>query len=1383
VTIEGSGVSGVTVTLSSGETAPTDASGGYIFANVPAGSYTVTISGYPSDATFSSTSRGVVLSEAGETVTANFDGEYIRTSSIAGTVAASGEPLAGVTVSISGAGSQSLTTTDAAGAYAFSGLRGGSYTVQISGFDANKYTFDSTSQAVTLAAGGSAVVNFLGSEAESGEITANVTIDGAAAQGITVTLAGPASDTEVTNSAGQAMFGGLAKGTYSVSISGFDTNNIEFDNLSQNATIAEVGDEVSVSFAGTTIANAGVSGRVYNDNDKNGAYEDGVDTPWEGVQVSLSGQTATTDADGLYSFTDLTSGNYVVSMTNPDLAELQFDGEDDLGVVKYNVNISNPNSSFIRDFRSVYRENNAIMGRVWLDLAADGEYTSADEPAAGFTMTAVNDALGLSREAVTDADGLYAFEGMRSGMWTLTCVSCPADFGGRQWDWTPAQEIELGAGITVEQNFLGTVTAYTSTISGQLNLVTIDGEHEGLWDVDGVEITLVGPMIPGEGDEPTQTLETEGGMYTFEGLAPGNYEMTIDDQPHPGVDLVGNAMIVVNVPDELGIAVTAPTRQFEIVEYTIRVPVVYGGAEMATDAGDWVELYQSEQMAGPGGNFLGSDETDDAGLAVFMVDAEQVVDDYVLFSCLDEAATTCEEPEYQEGATLWKDGILEHSVDPLGLEQTLEKDHNMVFNWVDAIAGQFVEQDGVPVPETVTNNDRVGLVAYYWYNVDPDADGAVLWDESDLIYGDEDGDALYSLSEVTAPGTPAEIAAGFYFLVSGWTCYDADCGVGASDNLLKFAGDVDRWATFYFDGSSMMPMPTTDGTIVTSYPNPDIIFRVWHENNDVPGFQADEDDAIENDDIEAYIRYDRNDDGMLQLSEPLDCRQPDVVNDPTRFRCYTDATDGGPDFVENPMKDLITREDVSLYVVSNDLDNTGGTIPGEMRFIVASEGWDIMVDNSGDYDLMDMDRPASSIDITGVTTGNDLRFSIDASPDGFGYKFAGNTARVVIWDEVGAYLDADGIRDEGVNGAERAVGGVIVEIDVADGQLGFEDFMPMTLTTEPNVNQAPPNGNAGVVRFDGLLEGTYDLSIVGLDGEVFNGSLVVVDRSSGMIEFDTPEQFSGSVDVQVDAADTKASPANQYEVQYTNGELSGYVFENEDDNNVIDPSEGIIGAGKTVALMWLNPNTGEYEEVAQSVADETGFWAFMDVQEGDYYTMLMDNGTGISGNPAERSHLFYDTGRYGQENSYDGSGVDLLGMPAMSGDAFDGDFLNLTPAAGETDLEIIHTDGTIRYGIKDGAGAYVSGIDVTLTFCEIDPSNVESDNAGAGGVCANPSGESATLTTNPSSPIVWGNLSEGFWRVTFNPADVTGIVSGTATWTIRIDRQGEIVERNTVVTP
>ena len=161
VLIEGSGASGVRVALSNGSSATTTTGGSYSFLAVPVGSYTVSISSLPSDATCPTTSQSATVSATTPQVTVNFDCEFLRTASILGTVTVGGTGLAFVTVTLSGLASAS-TTTESDGQFAFTGLRAGSYTLSLGGFNASSYIFSPTSQSVTLGVGETAFLDFSG---------------------------------------------------------------------------------------------------------------------------------------------------------------------------------------------------------------------------------------------------------------------------------------------------------------------------------------------------------------------------------------------------------------------------------------------------------------------------------------------------------------------------------------------------------------------------------------------------------------------------------------------------------------------------------------------------------------------------------------------------------------------------------------------------------------------------------------------------------------------------------------------------------------------------------------------------------------------------------------------------------------------------------------------------------------------------------------------------------------------------------------------------------------------------------------------------------------------------------------------------------------------
>ncbi|MYG80460.1 MAG: hypothetical protein F4187_01200 [Gemmatimonadetes bacterium] len=163
VTVEGTGLDGVTVTLSGGGagTASTSGGGNYSFPNLEAGNYTVTISGFPADVQFDQTSGTTVVATAGRAQVVDFGGDYIRTASVNGTISVNDMGIEGVSVSLSGTESAS-GSTGADGTFNVGNLRMGSYTVTISGYDERRYVFDPNSQPATVALGGSATVDFMG---------------------------------------------------------------------------------------------------------------------------------------------------------------------------------------------------------------------------------------------------------------------------------------------------------------------------------------------------------------------------------------------------------------------------------------------------------------------------------------------------------------------------------------------------------------------------------------------------------------------------------------------------------------------------------------------------------------------------------------------------------------------------------------------------------------------------------------------------------------------------------------------------------------------------------------------------------------------------------------------------------------------------------------------------------------------------------------------------------------------------------------------------------------------------------------------------------------------------------------------------------------------
>ncbi len=342
VAIDGQGVGGIEVTLSSGVSATTDATGAYRFDQVQGGLYTVAISGYPLDATFQATSELAEIVADGQTAIVDFRGEYIRTASVMGRVTLEGRVLPGVTVQLDGM-SERLTATDGVGQFAFESLRAGAYTVTISDF--GEVEFTTTAQSVSLAVGESRVLSFTGRYVRSSNISATVRVAGTGLQGVTLRLAGQGevADT-VTDAAGQHTFAELRAGTYSIEISGFCSDHLSFPNTSQDVSVA-VDQTAIVTFDGSYLLEGSIVGRV-------SIKGMGMD----GISVSLSnGASTATAGGGCYRIDDLEPGSYTVTISGYP-ADARFDQ------TSAQVTIGDHGGTVTVDFRGVYDRTGGIVG-------------------------------------------------------------------------------------------------------------------------------------------------------------------------------------------------------------------------------------------------------------------------------------------------------------------------------------------------------------------------------------------------------------------------------------------------------------------------------------------------------------------------------------------------------------------------------------------------------------------------------------------------------------------------------------------------------------------------------------------------------------------------------------------------------------------------------------------------------------------------------------------------------------------------------------------------------------------------------------------------------------------------------------------------------------
>jgi hypothetical protein len=207
ITLNGQGLSDVTVSYGGNNSVMTDGSGAYSISGVVNGSYTLTpsLAGY----TFNPASQALTIS--GGNATQNFSATIIppSTFSIIGTITLNGQGLNGVTVNYGGNNS---VTTNGSGAYIISGVANGSYslTPSLAG-----YTFNPTNQTISIS-GGNATQNFSATviPPSTFSISGTITLNGQGLSGVTVNYGG--NNFVTTNGAGVYIISGAANGSYTL---------------------------------------------------------------------------------------------------------------------------------------------------------------------------------------------------------------------------------------------------------------------------------------------------------------------------------------------------------------------------------------------------------------------------------------------------------------------------------------------------------------------------------------------------------------------------------------------------------------------------------------------------------------------------------------------------------------------------------------------------------------------------------------------------------------------------------------------------------------------------------------------------------------------------------------------------------------------------------------------------------------------------------------------------------------------------------------------------------------------------------------------------------------------------------------------------------------
>ena len=272
-----------------------------------------------------------------------------------------------------------------------------------------------------------------------------------------------------------------------------------------------------------------IGDEVWFDTNENGIKDSG-EAPVQGVIIRLIHQgravaADTTDSMGLYLFTSLASGSYIVDVDDATLpARVRLTTGND----PMNIELKAGEQRTDADF-GYAAPSGSIGDEVWKDTDGNGtRSTDETEGLAGVRVMLKNVNGSLIAETRTDESGLYTFTSLESDTflvqldqttlplgYSTTTGSSHKVFLENNQNYT---EADFGA-MYVDGN-VGSIGDYVWKDINRNGLVD-PGENPG---ISGVEVLL----LDGSGNEIDRDTTDADGCYRFQGLAAGSYIVDVN---------------------------------------------------------------------------------------------------------------------------------------------------------------------------------------------------------------------------------------------------------------------------------------------------------------------------------------------------------------------------------------------------------------------------------------------------------------------------------------------------------------------------------------------------------------------------------------------------------------------------------------------------------------------------------------------------------------------------------------------------------------------------------------------------------------------------------------------------------------------------------------
>lgn len=249
--------------------------------------------------------------------------------------------------------------------------------------------------------------------------------------------------TTITDASGNYTFSGVAGGGADYYIRISDTNGKLTDYYGTTAS-AIAGEKQIINLTGnlnyTAAPNFGyglkktIGSTVFSDIDGNGILDAG-EPGISGVTVKLYSDavtigiidggdaviaTLTTDANGIYLFTGLSDGNYIVSIEIPPAGYNYTGADSDPGTPGHQqaANITGGSSVLTKNFGYIAPVPRSVSGSIWQDTDGDGTIDASETGSGSVTIDLMQGGTVINT-TTSAANGTYSFNNLVSGIYTV----------------------------------------------------------------------------------------------------------------------------------------------------------------------------------------------------------------------------------------------------------------------------------------------------------------------------------------------------------------------------------------------------------------------------------------------------------------------------------------------------------------------------------------------------------------------------------------------------------------------------------------------------------------------------------------------------------------------------------------------------------------------------------------------------------------------------------------------------------------------------------------------------------------------------------------------------------------------------------------------------